>query len=154
MPLKKKIKAKTPAVKEKKETPREKYFCAVGRRKAGIVLAKLYFSEKAGEIEITVNGRKMRDYFPGFALQNTILAPLKSAGSAGKFKVEISARGGGLKEQAEAARLAISRALVKFNGDLKKSLRNLGFLTRDARVVERKKAGLKKARRAPQWQKR
>jgi small subunit ribosomal protein S9 len=159
MPVKKKakIEAKKVEIKEEKqvEAPKkEKYFYAVGRRKASTAQAKLYPSEKAGENDLIVNRKKMKEYFPMLMMQNTFMAPLKSTGMINKFKVAVQVRGGGVRGQAEAARLAISRALVVFDENLKKSLRDLGFMTRDSRVVERKKAGLKKARRAPQWAKR
>lgn len=158
MPVKKKTTPTKKTVKEeKKETEapkKEKYFYAVGRRKASVVQAKLVPSEKAGENNLIINRKKMKEYFPMLTLQNIFLAPLKATGNINKLKITAVAKGGGFKGQAEAARLAISRALVKFNGEYKKSLRGLGYLTRDARVVERKKPGLKKARKAPQWAKR
>lgn len=132
----------------------EKYFAAVGRRKASVAQARLIASEKAGENDVVVNDMKMKLYFPTLVMQSTFLAPLKGVGLQNKFKVSIKVSGGGKKGQVEAARLAISRSLVKFDEGFKKTLRGLGFLTRDARVVERKKPGLKKARRSPQWAKR
>lgn len=139
---------------EKKEILPEKYFYAVGRRKTSVAQVKIFPREKAGENDILVNKKKLKDYFPTLILQNIFLSPLKLAGALNKFKVIVKIKGGGFKGQAEAARLGIARALVNFNNSLKKSLRDAGFLTRDARIVERKKPGLKKARRAPQWAKR
>jgi small subunit ribosomal protein S9 len=150
--IKKKVKSKAVEEEKKIETPKEKYFFAVGRRKTAVARAKLTPSVK--EDVIAINGRKINDYFPGASLQNVFIAPLKATGITGKFKVNVIIRGGGLNAQAEAGRLALARTLVIFNQEFKKPLRDLGFLTRDARIVERKKAGLKKARKAPQWAKR
>ncbi len=168
MPVKKKtakakkiIKADKPAsvsvaeaVKEIKSMQKEKYFYAVGRRKTSVVVVKMTPGEKAGENDLAVNKKKMKEYFSVPVFQNIFLAPLKATGNINKFKIEVLAKGGGFRGQAEAARLGIARALVKYNPEYKKPLRDLGYLTRDARVVERKKPGLKKARRAPQWAKR
>lgn len=154
MPVKKSVKTKKDQKEEKKIPKKEKYFYAVGRRKASVAQVRLYPLEKAGENDLLVNKKKMKEYFPTLALQNIFVAPLRSTGTLNKFKVFVQARGGGFHGQAEAARLGISRALIKFNVEFKKSLRDLGYLTRDSRVVERKKAGLKKARKAPQWAKR
>lgn len=140
--------------KDKKENIPEKYYFAVGRRKTSVARIKLLEAEKAGEGDMIVNNRKMKDYFPSLMTQNIFLAPLKSTATIGRYKVQAKITGGGFRGQAEAARLAIARALVKTNEEFKKQLKDLGFLTRDARIVERKKAGLKKARRAPQWAKR
>lgn len=153
MAVKKKTKAKA-TVEEKKEAPREKYIYAIGRRKKSVAQVKLYPSEKAGENDLVVNKKKMKEYFPTLMLQNIFTAPFRTTGTINKFKAAVQVRGGGFRGQAEATRLAISRALVEFNKDFKKSLRDVGFLTRDARIVERKKPGLKKARKAPQWAKR
>jgi small subunit ribosomal protein S9 len=87
-------------------------------------------------------------------LQATVSAPLVAVGQDGKADVIVKVVGGGITGQAEAVRLGIARALVKFDNTYKKTLRDLGFMTRDSRIVERKKPGLKKARRAPQWAKR
>lgn len=144
----------TEVVKEIKHPQKEKYFYAVGRRKSAVAQIKLYPSGKAGENDLVVNKKKMKEYFRDSIFQNIFLAPLKATGNINKFKIDVLAKGGGFRGQVEAIRLAISRALVKFNEEFKKPLRNLGFLTRDARVVERKKPGLKKARKAPQWAKR
>jgi small subunit ribosomal protein S9 len=153
MAIKKKVQKEKDEIKE---TPpeKEKYFYAVGRRKTAIAQVRLVPREKAGENDLVINKRKMKVYFPVMALQNIFLAPLRTTGLLNKFKISVLVRGGGLKGQAEAIRLAIARSLVKFDAALRKSLRDVGYLTRNARVVERKKAGLKKARRAPQWQKR
>jgi len=127
-----------------------KYFEATGRRKESVARVRI----TAGEGAIEVNGKSVEAYFPTIRLQKAIRAPLLLAGANEKLNTTIRVAGGGITGQAEAARLAIARALVLFSGELKKKLRKDGYLTRDARVVERKKYGLKKARRAPQWQKR
>ncbi len=130
------------------------YFYAVGRRKTSVAQVRLYADEKATDNDLIINGKKLKDYFPTINLQNNFLSPLKAVGMQGKFRMTVLVRGGGVTGQVEAVRLGIARALVVFNGELKKTLKDLGMMTRDAREVERKKAGLKKARKAPQWAKR
>jgi small subunit ribosomal protein S9 len=137
-------------IKEKKEP----YFYAVGRRKSATAQAKLFAQDKAGDEDILINGKKLIDYFPTKIYQDIILAPFQTTGTSGKFMAKIDVRGGGPRGQVEAVRLSVARAIVKYDEALKTSLRAAGYLTRDSRKVERKKAGLKKARRAPQWQKR
>ncbi|MFA5777770.1 MAG: 30S ribosomal protein S9 [Parcubacteria group bacterium] len=132
----------------------EKYFYAVGRRKTSVAQVRIIPSEKAGDNDYVVNNKKVKEYFPGISLQNAVFGPLKTVGSFGKFKFSILVRGGGFKGQAEASKLGIARALVKYDEKLRKVLKDLGFLTRDSRKVERKKPGLKKARKSPQWAKR
>lgn len=130
---------------------KEKYFEAIGRRKSATSRVRLY--EKK-ENKIIVNGKDFEEYFPYPGWQELVLSPLKETKTSNKFFISIIVKGGGKRGQAEAIRLAIARALVKWNPELKKILKELHFLTRDARVKERKKPGLKRARRAPQWQKR
>lgn len=132
----------------------EKFFYAVGRRKTSVSQVRLFQDDKATDTDLIINGKKFKDYFPTIALQNNFLAPLKASGTYGKFRMTVLVRGGGVTGQVEATRLGVARALVKFDEQLKKSLKGLGFMTRDAREVERKKAGLKKARKSPQWAKR
>lgn len=139
---------------KKSETKGEKYFYAIGRRKSSVAQVRIYSAESAGENDLTVNGRNLKDYFSTQELQNTFLEPLKETGLHGKFKVSVLTKGGGVNSQAEAVRLGISRALVKFDENLKSILKAQRFLTRDSRDSERKKPGLKKARRSPQWSKR
>lgn len=129
------------------------YFYAVGRRKTAVARVKLFPSDKSDK-GIVINEKRIDEYFPVPRLRETAKAPLLLAGQDMKFDVIVRAVGGGISAQAEAIRLGIARALVKFNEELKKSLKDKGFLTRDSRIVERKKPGLKKARRAPQWAKR
>lgn len=154
MTTKKTTKKKESALKEEKAKKEEKYFYAVGRRKTSVAQVRIYEKDKVSDGDYIVNKKKANDYFPTISLQNTIFSPLRSAGLFGKFSFSILVRGGGTKGQSEAVRLGISRALVKYDESLRKALKDLGFLTRDSRMVERKKPGLKKARRAPQWQKR
>jgi len=138
----------------KPSTPAGKYFYAVGRRKTASAQVRLFANDKATDDELIINGKKMKDYFPVVALQNNLLAPLKAVGMQGKFGMSVIVRGGGVTGQVEGIRLGIARALVKYDESLKKSLKDLGLMTRDSREVERKKPGLKKARKAPQWAKR
>lgn len=123
---------------------------AVGRRKTAAARVRIM----PGSGKITVNGRAYLEYFPYFEWQEMIMAPLKAVGKEKTFDVSVKIVGGGQKGQAAAVQHGISRALVVWNEDLKKTLKTQGYLTRDARVKERKKPGLKRARRAPQWSKR
>lgn len=140
---------KTEKVKIKKEGPKGGVF-AVGRRKSAIVHVRL----TRGSGEIKINNKPLEELFPYFESQQIILAPFKAVGETGKYDIQAKITGGGKCGQAEAMRLAITRALLKIDPSFRQPLKNLGFLTRDARVKERKKPGLKRARRAPQWQKR
>jgi len=137
---------------DKKETKTEKgrYFEGVGRRKTAV--ARVRISE--GKPEAVVNDKEAGKFFQVERLMKTALSPLEGLKLADKFAVRATVRGGGVKAQAEAVRHGLARALVIFDSGLKTRLRVMGFLTRDSRMVERKKYGLKKARRAPQWAKR
>lgn len=128
----------------------EKQKNAVGRRKEAI--ARVFISK--GEGNITVNGRDYKAYFPLVYLQNQVEAPLKATEQSTKFDIVINATGGGLKGQAEAVKLAIARALLEVDAELRPTLKHAGHLTRDPRGVERKKFGHKKARRSYQFSKR
>ncbi len=141
-------------VKVEKKSADEIYFYGVGRRKSSVAQVRLYAYDKATDSDLIVNKKKLKDYFPGVNLQNTFIAPLKAVGLYGKVRATVLVRGGGVTGQVEAVRLGISRALVKYDETFKKALKDLGYMTRDAREVERKKPGLKKARKAPQWAKR
>ena len=123
---------------------------AVGRRKAAI--ARVYVSEGNGEI--TINKRKLEEYFPSPILQFIVKQPLNTLEAAEKYNIKVNLVGGGYKGQAEALRLAIARALVKINAEDKSALRKQGFMTRDPRAVERKKPGQPKARKRFQFSKR
>jgi len=123
---------------------------AIGRRKAAI--ARIYVKEGNGTIQ--VNERPVEEYFPTLPLQHIVKQPLVVAGTEGKYDITANITGGGPKGQAEALRLAIARALVKINEEEKSKLRGEGLLTRDPRVVERKKPGRPKARKRFQFSKR
>ena len=123
---------------------------AVGRRKAAI--ARVFVKEGTGVI--TINHRTLDHYFPNPILQFIVKQPLNTVEADGKYDIKVNLDGGGFKGQAEALRLAIARALVKINADDKPALRAAGFMTRDARVVERKKPGRPKARKRFQFSKR
>ena len=127
-----------------------RYFEAVGRRKTATARARLF--TKAGDF--TVNGKPYGIYFPSPELQRIAEDALKKMKLWERFRVSIKVSGGGSHAQAQATRHALARCLIKFNPDFRKRLKRAGYLTRDPRAKERKKFGLKKARRAPQWQKR
>ncbi len=129
---------------------KEKQMRSVGRRKT----AGARVSIDKGSGKITVNGKPLAEYFPYFEWQEMIVAPLKALSKEKDLDFSVKVAGGGKKGQAQAVQLGIARALVVWNEDFHKTLKSLGFLSRDARVKERKKPGLKKARRAPQWSKR
>lgn len=128
----------------------EKQKNAVGRRKEAVT--RVFLSK--GEGKITVNGKDYKTYFPLVYLQNQVEAPLKTAEAVDKFDVVINATGGGVKGQAEAAKLGIARALLEVNAEYRPALKAAGYLKRDPRAVERKKPGKKKARRSFQFSKR
>ena len=134
----------------KLESSRERYFEASGGRKTATARVRLY-TKGSGFI---VNGKDYKEYFKNFKNQSAAFSPLELLKVEDKLRVSAKVSGGGINAQAEAVRNAIAKALVKFNADFKKRLRRSGFITRDSRAVERKKYGLKKARRAPQWAKR
>lgn len=129
-----------------------KYFYAVGKRKTSIAQVRIYEVSKASK-EV-VNGKDMKAYFTIERHQDAVKAPLAAVGLTEKFDVSVKVNGGGVMSQSEATKLGIARALVVYDENLKKSLKDLGYLTRDARIVERKKPGKRKARRSPQWAKR
>ena len=123
---------------------------ALGRRKSAV--ARIYVSEGTGKI--TINKRDLAEYFPSTILQYVVKQPLSTLGVEEKCDIKVNVYGGGFTGQSQALRLAIARALVKINADDKKALRAEGFMTRDSRVVERKKPGRPKARRRFQFSKR
>lgn len=127
------------------------YVYAIGRRKRAVAKTKLWVGGKG---EITVNGKKYTEYFPVYELREQVIDPLKVVGQDDKVTVQAETLGGGLRGQAEALRLGISRALVELNPDYRKSLKALGYMMRDPREKERKHYGFKKARKASQWAKR
>jgi len=123
---------------------------AVGRRKCASARVRI----EKGEGKIIVNGKDFKVYFPHFEQQDIILSPLKTLSKEKDLNISVKVVGGGKKGQAAAVCHGIARALVEWNEEFKKTLKTQGFLTRDSRVKERKKFGLKKARKAPQWSKR
>ena len=122
----------------------------IGRRKASV--ARIYM--KKGKGNITVNGKGFKEYFPVDTMQHKLEQPFNTADLVGKFDVEVNVYGGGTTGQSEAIRLAIARALCEIDPENRVSLKPEGMLTRDSRVVERKKPGQKKARKKFQWVKR
>ncbi len=131
--------------------PAAHYVEAVGRRKTAVARVRLYEDRGTG---FTVNGRTLQVYFPDPYLRGVAESPFRALAAASAFAVEVKVSGGGIAGQAEAVRHGISRALALWNVDHRPRLKKAGFLRRDPRMKERKKYGLKKARRAPQWQKR
>ncbi|MGM9805092.1 MAG: 30S ribosomal protein S9 [Candidatus Aphodosoma sp.] len=123
---------------------------AIGRRKAAV--ARVFVSEGTGNI--VINRRELASYFPSSMLQYIVNQPLNLLNVIGKYDIKVNLNGGGYNGQAEALRLAIARALVKIDAENKPALRAAGFLTRDPRVVERKKPGQPKARKRFQFSKR
>ena len=123
---------------------------AIGRRKAAV--ARVFVNE--GTSKITINKRDLEVYFPSSMLQYVVNQPLNVVNALGKYDIKVNLQGGGFNGQAEALRLAIARALVKINAEDKPALKSAGLLTRDARVVERKKPGQPKARKRFQFSKR
>lgn len=123
---------------------------ATGRRKCSV--ARVYVSEGTGKI--TINKKDLAVYFPTATLQYVVKQPLELLEATGKYDIKVNIYGGGFTGQSQALRLAIARALVKINAEDKKNLKDHGFLTRDSRVVERKKPGRPKARRRFQFSKR
>ena len=129
----------------------EKYFEAVGRRKTSIARVRLF---PAKENSYVVNDKTLEAYFPVREMRMTVESPFLETKPAEKFLVTVKISGGGISSQSEALRLGISRALLVYDIQLRGKLKKLGFLERDARAKERRKFGLKKARKSPQWAKR
>jgi len=127
-----------------------RYYEAVGRRKRSVARVRLY----PGEGEIVINGKQLQDYFGRPQDWRDVTAPLELASSQGRFNLSVLVKGGGITGQAHAIRHGLSRALLVADPELKPLLRRAGFLTRDPREKERKKPGLKRARKAPQYTKR
>lgn len=136
--------------KPKRGGKKDKYFEAVGRRKTAIARVRL-FTKMEG---IKINDKTLKAYFGVERFEKDVESPLEKMKIADKLGAIIKVKGGGPMAQARAAQLGIARALIEFNPVFQKRLRRLDLLTRDPRAVERKKPGLKKARRAPQWKKR
>jgi small subunit ribosomal protein S9 len=131
-------------------TPKKPYFYGTGRRKKSVARVRLY----PGTGVITLNKRDIDEYFGLETLKLIVRQPFAATATEGKFDVECSVVGGGVSGQAGAVRHGVARALLQFNADLKPALKKAGLLTRDPRMKERKKYGLKKARKASQFSKR
>ncbi|MDD3824872.1 MAG: 30S ribosomal protein S9 [Anaerolineae bacterium] len=127
-----------------------RYYEGVGRRKRAVARVRLY----PGQGEIVVNGKSAEEYFGRMQDQTAVVAPLKVTSNEGRFNLSVIVRGGGITGQAEAIRHGLARALLLYDPQAKAPLRDAGFLTRDPREKERKKPGLKRARKAPQYTKR
>ena len=135
---------------EKKMT-KEKYVEAVGRRKTSTARVRIF---KATKTSFTVNGKDAKDYFKTEDQRTLIQGPVIKGKPSSKWSIEVRVTGGGIHSQAEAVRHGLSRALVESDLELRGKLKTLGYLKRDPRAKERRKFGLKKARKAPQWSKR
>lgn len=122
----------------------------VGRRKESVARVRL----RDGAGRVVLNGRALEDYFPTMAIRMRVMEPLQVTQTQGRFDVDAQLEGGGVNGQADALRLGIARALVEYDSDMRPTLKKAGLLTRDARAVERKKYGLRKARKAVQYTKR
>ncbi len=125
-------------------------FYGTGRRKDAVARVYLY----PGEGNITINNKSLSEYLGRRVLEMLVQQPLELTGTSGRFDIKVKAHGGGISGQAGATRLGIARALIKSDENLRPILKKAGYLTRDPRMKERKKYGLKKARRAPQFSKR
>ena len=154
-----KTKTKKATVKKprKKATPKkkkvvvERFFESIGRRKTAKARVRIFAT---GSKQISVNGKELKEYFPIFELQQIVISPLVITDQLNQYGVSAKVKGGGVVAQAEAIRHGITKALVMVNSELRQVLKKVGYLTRDPRMRERKKFGLKRARRAPQWSKR
>jgi len=129
---------------------KQTYVWGTGKRKCAIAQVRLY----PGEGKVLVNGKPYQEFFPRLLHRRYIESPYQVTGTSGKYDATVKVTGGGLSGQAEAIRHGIARALVKENESFKPLLRQVCLLTRDARIKERKKYGLKRARKAPQYTKR
>ncbi len=123
---------------------------ATGRRKESVVRVRL----REGAGQVVLNGKALEVYFPTMATRMRVMEPLQITQTQGRYDVEATLEGGGITGQSDALRLGIARALVELDPELRQTLKKAGMLRRDARKVERKKYGLRKARRAPQYTKR
>ncbi len=153
---KKTIKPKAEKVIEKK-LKKVEYFEAIGRRKRAIARVRIFAVNPSESIEsgnLVINGKNYKEYFPTTILQQIIESPFIKLKSENRFNGTIKVSGGGVAGQAEAVRHGISRALILFDINFRKKLKKAGYLKRDPREKERRKFGLKKARKAPQWSKR
>ncbi len=153
------IEKKVEEVVEEKSLKKEKYFQTIGRRKESIAIIRLFTKKSTDVIDgdyalVRVNDKDYREYFSDKILQGVVESPLRKLKSLNRFKATVLVRGGGLSGQADAIKHGLARALVEFDQNFRKKLKKAKFLTRDSRVKERRKYGLKKARKAPAWSKR
>ena len=144
------VKKETKTKKDKKAVKASVYVEATGRRKTSVARVRYFAKSEGGVI---INGKKLNEYFPTDELRAIVESPMKKA-KIEKYEITVRLSGGGIHSQAEALRHGISRALIESVSELRGELKPLGFLTRDPRMKERRKFGLKKARKAPQWSKR
>ena len=128
-----------------------KYIESIGRRKEAVARVRLHHG---GTGTIKINDRELVEYLPLEIMQQAVISPLKETGMENVFDITVVVKGGGVHGQADAIRLGIARGLVDFNPEFRGTLKKVGFLSRDARVRERKKFGHRSARRSPQWSKR
>ena len=128
------------------------YYEAVGRRKTASARVRIYLAGE--ETEFVVNGKTLDDYFPRITDRSRLMEPLEATENVSRFNVSVLVQGGGITGQSDAVRMGIARALCKYDANLRGPLKANGFLTRDERAKERKKPGLKRARKAPQYTKR
>jgi small subunit ribosomal protein S9 len=133
------------------KTVDKRYIEAVGRRKTSVARVRM---TPASKNEVIVNGKSLEEAFTISDLQKEVMSPLRTEGVAENYSISAKVSGGGIASQAEAIRLGIARILVEINSGLRSSLKKEGYLKRDPRKKERKKFGLRKARKAPQWSKR
>lgn len=135
------------------ETDERKYYEGIGRRKRSSARVRIYLDEQAsGEFE--VNGKLVKEFFPRLGDVDTLMGPLNDVDLTTKVDVSVLVEGGGITGQSSAVRLGLARALVEYDENLRNALRSGGHLTRDPRIKERKKPGLKRARKAPTYTKR
>jgi len=134
-----------------KDLKKGHYFESIGKRKTAAARVRLHVG---GDKTITINDKDYKEYFPTVELQGIVESVLEKMEVTDRFTITVVMKGGGIHAQSEALRHGISRALVEINPEFRKKLRRLGYLTRDPRMRERKKPGLKRARKAPQWAKR
>lgn len=135
----------------KEKTTKKNYYSAIGRRKQSVAVVKIL----KGKGKVMVNGKDAKDYFQSNdSYIHTIKAPLELLSKANEYDIEARVEGGGLNGQADSVRLGVARALVELSDDFRSSLKKHGYLTRDPRKKERKKPGLKKARKSSQFSKR
>ena len=133
------------------ESTEQRYYYGTGKRKTSIAKVRLYLDDGG---PIIINNKPMDEYFNWAPWQSIVVEPLRVSNALNRFRVVVRVIGGGVHSQAQAIRHGIARALLAYDSELKPGLRRQGFITRDARIKESKKYGLKRARRAPQYTKR